>query len=340
MAAREPSARGARLMAGARDALPLRVAVLGGGEIGAGWAALFASHGVPVCIADPDAAALERARAALRIARELGVGNAGTAVGELTRVSESARAVRDVEWVVESLPERLETKRAVLASLAGSLPPRAVVASSSSSITARELAWGRPFGARLVLAHPLQPVYAVPVVELGGWAESAPWVLERAAAVLRALGREPVVVRGEVPGLVANRLTAALLREAVDLIARGAISAGELDVLVARGLAPGWSVAGALGVEAIGAGSEGLAGLVERMAEPLATLWRSLASWHALDDVHRAALVEAARAIPAAPLGAPADAKAWAESLARVERVGRGKASHVGPLRIPDAAIE
>lgn len=326
MATREPRASGARLMAGPRDALPCRVAVLGGGEIGAGWAALFAAHGVPVCVADPDATALERARAALRTALELGVGSDCSAAGELTRVSQAARAVREVEWVVESLPERLETKRAVLASLDGSLPPRAVVASSSSSITARELAWGRPFGTRVVLTHPLQPVYAVPVVELGGWAESAPWVLERAGAVLRALGRTPIMVRGEVPGLVANRLTAALLREAVDLIARGAITAGELDVLVARGLAPGWSVAGALGVEAIGAGSEGLAGFVERMAEPLAALWRGLASWHALDAARRAALVEAARAIPDRALGAPADAKAWAESLARVERVGRGGA--------------
>jgi 3-hydroxyacyl-CoA dehydrogenase len=142
--------------------------------------------------------------------------------------------VRGAEWVQESLPEILSVKRTVLESLDGALGAEAIVASSTSTLTASSLSEGRPYADRMLVAHPLHPVYVVPVVELSAGEQTAASTLDRAVATLRAVGREPVVLRGDVPGLVSNRLTAALLREALDLISRGVIDAADLDRLVAR----------------------------------------------------------------------------------------------------------
>ncbi|MDQ3697709.1 MAG: 3-hydroxyacyl-CoA dehydrogenase family protein, partial [Gemmatimonadota bacterium] len=152
----------------------------------------------------------------------------------------------------------------------------------------------------------------------------------------RALGREPVVVRGEVPGLVANRLTAALLREACDLVARGAVSAADLDAVVARGIALGWTAAGALGTEAIGAGPGGFAAFLDRLEAPLGRLWASLAGWHELSPAQRSVLLDSARGL--APFPAPAGTvgdenahatgePAWAETLTRIARAAEARPS-------------
>jgi 3-hydroxyacyl-CoA dehydrogenase len=235
--------------------VPRRVAVLGAGEIGSGWAALFAAFGAEVALVDPAARSVERAHRSLAIARELGIGT-----GDAGRIvaAGAAAAVRDAEWVQESLPEDLDVKRAALAELADDLPPRAIVASSTSTLTAGDIAHGLPFADRVLVAHPLHPVYAVPVVELSASRHTAPDVVPRAGAVMRALDREPIVVHGEPPGLVANRLCAAMLREAEALVARGAVSQVEVDRIVAHGTGTGWLIAGPFRTEAMGRGAGGM----------------------------------------------------------------------------------
>ncbi|HEU4565973.1 MAG TPA: 3-hydroxyacyl-CoA dehydrogenase NAD-binding domain-containing protein [Gemmatimonadaceae bacterium] len=300
--------------------VPERVAIVGAGTIGSGWAALFAACGAEVRIFDADMGAERRARAALTDAVRAGAGVAH--MGSVNAYVDLDDAVRGAEWVQESLPERLDLKRAMLGAVERALAPGAIVASSSSTFTATELAAGRGCADRLLVVHPLNPVYAVPVVEVSAGEMTAPESTARAMAVLRALGREPVLVRGAVPGLVANRLTAALLREAFDLVARGVVSAGELDRIVARGIALGWTAAGALGTEAIGAG--GLAAFVERFAEPLARLWGSLADWQALTPERRAALLAAAREPGYGSMAHDTGDLAWAETLARIVRAAEG----------------
>src|SRR5256885_3743759 len=92
------------------------------------------------------------------------------------------------------------------------------------------------FRSRLLVAHPLFPVYAVPVVELCGGRETSPATIIRAAETLRLAGREPIIVQRELPGLVANRLTAAILRGALRFVAPGAIGGQDLDRLAAPGV--------------------------------------------------------------------------------------------------------
>jgi carnitine 3-dehydrogenase len=306
-------------------ALPRRVAIVGAGEIGSGWAALFAAHGCEVRLFDSDP------RAERRVLEELACASRLIAVhrspGSVTMHARLPEALEGVEWVQESLPEQPALKHAILAGIDAQAPRSAVVASSTSTHTVSELFGGLACGERGVIAHPLHPVYAVPVVELAGGPRTTPAAMRRAAEVLIALGREPVRLRGELRGLVSNRLTAALLREAFDLVARGVIDAADLDRLVARGIALGWVTAGPLRTEVIGAGEKGFAGFLDALGEPLSGIWRSLASWHELDPAQRYALERSVedqsgggdRMMPSLP---PGDC-GWAEWLARVEREAR-----------------
>lgn len=292
-----------------------RAVVIGAGEIGTGWAALFAAHGIDVTVIDPDPEALARTNAALQEAQALGVG--GGASGAVTAARDVEGALTEADWIQEATPEVLELKRSLFARVESLADADAIIASSTSSLTRAQLATGMREPARLVIVHPLQPVYAVPIVEVNADPGMPPAAVERVLSELRAVGREPVVVTGDVPGLVANRLTAAILREALDLIAKGAIRAADLDHLVARGIALGWAVRGPLATEIIGAGLDGGERLPDALEATLAPLWRTLASWGALDAGVRAAVESSLGGIQKAHA---AGESTWAKTLSRVAR--------------------
>jgi 3-hydroxyacyl-CoA dehydrogenase len=296
-----------------------RVAVLGCGEIGSGWAALFATRGIAVSIVDPDPDALARAHRARDVARSLGDGSAHFAAIDMAHDVE--HAVSGAEWVLESVPEDLELKRQLLRRAEEAMPTTALLSSSTSSFRRTALASTMHDPSRLLIVHPLQPVYAVPIIEINadpGFTRNA---LDRAMTVLRQLGREPVLINGNVDGLVANRLTAALLREAFDLVVTGAVTAADLDRIVARGIALGWAVRGPFGTEITGAAIDDAGALPDALQSTLAPLWRAIARWDALPVDAREAAAHALRE----SLGRKykthvAGESTWAETLSRVAR--------------------
>ena len=296
-----------------------RAVVVGAGEIGAGWAALFAAYGIDVTVVDPDPNAASRTNAALREAQALGVG--GGASGAVTAARAVDGALANADWIQEATPEALELKQSLLTRIESLADSDAIIASSTSSLTRAQLSEGMRQPTRLVIVHPLHPVYAVPVVEVNADPALSGAVIDRVVSELRAVGREPVLVSGDAPGLVANRLTAAILREALDLIAKGAIQAADLDRLVARGIALGWAVRGPLATEIIGAGLEDAERLPEALATTLAPLWRTLASWGALDARARAAVERDLRgSLGGIPKAHAAGESTWAKTLSRVAR--------------------
>ena len=296
-----------------------RAVVIGAGEIGAGWAALFAAHRVDVVLVDPDADALPRAQAALREARALGVGHPET--GTVTAMHDFEPAIPEADWIQEATPETLELKQSLFARVESLARLETVIASSTSSLTRPQLSQGMRDPARLLIVHPFQPVYAVPVVEVNADDALPRATVERVLGALRALGREPVLVKGDLPGLVANRLTAALLREALDLIARGAISAADLDRVVARGIAMGWAARGPLATEIIGARLDASERLPRALDGTLAPLWASLASWDALDAEARAVVErDLRRSLGEMTKAHVSGESTWAKTLSRVAR--------------------
>jgi 3-hydroxyacyl-CoA dehydrogenase len=203
----------------------VRVACLGGGVIGQSWTALFLAAGKSVALFDPDPSAATRVKEAVAAVwptlAALGVTDEREPSGELLVCGSARGAVRDAQFVQESVPERLDLKHDLYAEIEPVLDEDAVVASSASGFTLTELqaGWGDP--ARLVLGHPFNPPHLVPLVEVMGNARTAPHLVDRARRFYESLGKVTIEVKREVPGHVANRLQAALWREAVHLVNEG-----------------------------------------------------------------------------------------------------------------------
>ncbi|WP_456840577.1 3-hydroxyacyl-CoA dehydrogenase NAD-binding domain-containing protein [Bradyrhizobium sp. USDA 4486] len=214
------------------DRRPRAVGLLGGGVIGGGWTARFILNGVDVRLYSPSTSAVDRvqkmlanARRAYRQLTEVSLPVEGT----LTIVNSVADAVRGVELVQESAPERLELKQQLLATASKAAAPGSLICSSTSSLRPSLLGVGVDHPERLLVAHPFNPVYLLPLVELCAGQSTAPEMLARATKLYRAVGMHPLVVRKEVDGFIANRLQEAMWREALWLVHDDLATVEEVD---------------------------------------------------------------------------------------------------------------
>lgn len=227
----------------------MRIAVVGAGLIGQAWALVFARAGCEVRLWDGDAAALARARVlvaelAAELARSGLVRDASELVSRVSTCAQLEDVLAGVDYVQENLPEVLGLKREIFARMDAIAPQEAVLASSTSSIPASAFTEDLPGRARCLVAHPVNPPYLIPVVEVCG----APWTsdgaVEKCQTLMRAIGQKPVHVRRELEGFILNRLQGALLREAFRLVEQGYVDADGLDATVRDGLGLRWSFMG------------------------------------------------------------------------------------------------
>ncbi|PXY21546.1 3-hydroxyacyl-CoA dehydrogenase [Prauserella flavalba] len=226
---------------------PPAVAVAGAGSIGAGFALTFARGGFRVRLWDPDTAAVDRALEV--IADRLGSlhrhglldADPGDVAGRIDSYADLGGAVAGCSLVQECTPERAEVKQSVFAELAGLTGPGTVLASSSSAMVPSDYGGGDP---RVLGAHPGNPPYLLPVIELVPSPNTDRAVLDRARDLYAKAGLRPVLVRREVEGFVFNRLQGALLREAYCLLRDGVADVADIDEVVRSGLGLRWSVIG------------------------------------------------------------------------------------------------
>lgn len=231
------------------------VAVVGTGVIGRSWIQVFARAGCEVRVFDADpaqlAAALEWLAADVAALRERGAIKKKEAKARRRRVAAADSledAVAGVGWVQESGPERLEVKQAMYAELDRVAPPEAILGSSTSAIDMTDIARGLPGAHRAIVAHPVNPPHMVPVVEVLGGAATAPAVVEATMGFLRSVGQSPVLMRRYAPGFILNRMQAALIREAVDLVRSGVADVEAVDTTIRDGLGLRWAFMGPFGV--------------------------------------------------------------------------------------------
>jgi carnitine 3-dehydrogenase len=264
-----------------------RVAALGGGVIGQSWTALFLAAGKTVAVYDPDPAVEPRVRRAVEAAwpvmAELGL----TAHGDPDDLvfCENARvAVEGAQFVQESIPERVELKHELYATIEPAVGETAVVASSASGLTLTELqaGWRRPV--RFVLGHPFNPPHLIPLVEVMGNQRTEPGVVEWTRTFYESIGKVTIEVRREVPGHVANRLQAALWREAIHLVNEGVASVEDVDTAVSSGPGLRWAAMGPTLLFHLGAGAGGLAAFCERYADSFNHWWDDLGRPHLDQD--------------------------------------------------------
>jgi carnitine 3-dehydrogenase len=289
-----------------------RAACIGGGVIGGGWIARFLLAGVDVKVFDPHPEAQ-------RVVGEV-IANAERAYGLLTEAplpprgsltfcARLADAVADAEWVQESVPERLDLKRRVLAEIDAACPADALIGSSTSGLLPSDLQAGLSHPERLFVAHPYNPVYLLPLAEIVGGTATVAETIGRARAALDAIGMKGVVIAREIEAFVGDRLLEALWREALWLIKDDICDVETLDDVIRYSFGLRWAQMGLFQTYRIAGGEAGMRHFLAQFGPCLKWPWTKLTDVVDLDE----ALIE--------KIAAQSDEQAAGLTIRELERV-------------------
>jgi len=228
-----------------------RAGIVGGGSIGVAFAVTFARAGWRVRVFDPSAGRRDAMLAEVRTRLDELVlhGLLDEASGDVTArvevVDSVQAAVADADLIEECAPERVEIKRDLFAQIDHAARPDAVIASASSFLAASKFVdESLPGHARCLVAHPGNPPYLIPVIEIVPAPFTSDDATQRAIALFRQAGLKPVLVGREVEGFVFNRLQGAVLREAYCLVRDGVATVDDIDTVMREALGMRWSVMG------------------------------------------------------------------------------------------------
>ncbi len=253
----------------------MKAAIIGGGVIGGGWAARFLINGWDVVISDPDPEAerkigevLANARRSLPALSDVAI----PAEGRLSFASSIKDCVESADWIQESVPERLDIKHKVFAEIQKHCRADALIGSSTSGFKPSELQMGAARPQQIFVAHPFNPVYLLPVIELVGVQAT----LERAASVLDGLGMKPLIVRKEIDAHIADRLLEAVWREGLWLIKDGICTTEELDDAIRFGFGLRWAQMGMFETYRIAGGEAGMRHFLAQFGPCLQWPWTKL----------------------------------------------------------------
>lgn len=251
----------------------LNIAVIGCGTVGASWIALFYAAGHDVSVFDPAIGKVEELR--VRIAPHLpalrSLGFYG--YGQLDLASTFELACDGVDLVQESVMENLEAKVTLFRHLDLAAPSNSIIASSTSSLLLSDITVECRNPERCILAHPFNPPHLIPLVELFGTDNG---IIAKAVAIYSALGKIPVVLKREIQGHIAGRLSSALFQEAVYLVAEGVASAKDIDTALRSGPALRWSLTGAFLAYHLGGGKGGIQSYLEHLGPSQERRWQDL----------------------------------------------------------------
>jgi 3-hydroxybutyryl-CoA dehydrogenase/5-formyl-3-hydroxy-2-methylpyridine 4-carboxylate dehydrogenase len=212
-------------------------AVIGVGTMGPGIAATLSRGGLDMVLYDVSAEQLRKAEADMpSLQKVLDEIKVAASSGKISYESDLARAVREADFVIEAVPERLELKQRVFAELDRLARPAAILASNTSGIPITRLQEAVARKSRVVGMHWSNPPHVIPMVEVIAGEHTDPGVVERTRRLVADCGLIAVLVDKEVPGFVHNRLLYAVLREAVSLVEKGVVSPEELDKCFKWGL--------------------------------------------------------------------------------------------------------
>lgn len=266
------------------------VTVIGGGTIGAGWAATFAAAGYQVKVYDPDTRSTQRLadvwQQALSVLQRIGVCVDNPTPPRWT--DDLNVALENTQFIQEALPERLPLKLTVLAEIEAIAADNVLIASSSSGLSPSLMQENMRFPQRLLIGHPCNPPYLMPLVEICGGAKTAPSVLDVAETLYQSLGKTVLRLQKEASGHLVNRLQAALWREAVHLASQGYASVVDIEKAVTHGLGARWSIIGPTAVFHLAGAEQGLAKFLDDMGTEVEGWWADLGTPELTSDVKNA----------------------------------------------------
>lgn len=252
--------------------------MVGAGVIGSAWAARFALHGIDVKVLDPNPDTpriLDEVFANARAAWDQ-LGLPAPDEGRVTLVDSYDDACNDAQWVQESAPENIEMKRAILRNIDDACDHHAVIASSTSGIKPSVLQEGMSHPWRLVVGHPFNPVYLLPLVEVCAGEQTAADIVDAAMAFYASVSMKPLHVRVEIDAFIADRLLEAVWREALWLIDDGVATTAEIDDAITYGFGLRWAQMGLFETYRTAGGPGGFRHFIEQFGPTLQWPWTKL----------------------------------------------------------------
>lgn len=273
------------------------VAVIGAGLTGASWAALFAAHGRQVRLHDQDAgrlaAGLERARQNVSFLVRHNMADDGQAEAGLRALApcdELAEAVHEAAFVQEAVYESYEVKGTVFEAVGRFAPRRALIVTSSSGLSISRIQTSARYPDRCLAGHPYNPPHLIPLVEVVPGRQTDPEAVEAAQRFYESMGKTPVVLKRESPGYLANRMAAALWREAINLVLDGVASVADVDNAIRLGPGLRWAVMGPHLLYHLGGGEGGIRYHVEHLRAAKEEMWQDMSDWKTMPEMTAEAL--------------------------------------------------
>ena len=271
------------------DASKIRtIGLVGGGVIGAGWAARFALAGYDVRMFDPDPEIGRKVEAVLgnaRRAQQRMLGALLPVEGTVHIATSLADAVENADFIQESLPEIEELKQRVLAQIEAAARPDAIIGSSTSGLLPTRLAGKMAHPERFVVGHPFNPVYLLPLVEICGGEATSQATKDLATALYTSCGMQPLQVRVEIDGFIADRLLEALWREALWLVNDGVATTAEIDDAIRYGAGLRWSFMGTFLTYRLAGGEAGMRHFLAQFGPALKLPWTHLVACELTDEL-------------------------------------------------------
>ena len=275
------------------------VGVVGTGLIGASWAAYYASKDFKVKMFDKISAAqesgLQRTMSYLDGLAQYGLiekSRSQQMKGNISSVGSLEQAVSDADYVQESASENFETKIPLFSEMDAIAKPDTILASSSSSLPMTQVQKSVKKPGRCVVAHPFNPPHLVPLVEIVPGNQTTPQTVEDVRTFFNDLGKMPVVLKKETTGFIANRLAAALWREAIDLVLKGVASVQDVDRALFAGPGIRWAFMGQHLIYHLGGGEGGYDYFIKHIGKAFGDIWKDMATWNEISDDARSKLVQ------------------------------------------------
>jgi len=267
---------------------PKKAALIGGGVIGGGWAARLVLAGVDVAIADPDPDAKRKLDAIManaeRAMARLWPGQTIGDPGQLTYEDSIGAAVSGADLVQESAPERLDLKKRIHQEIGEAASDDAIIGSSTSGLLPSDIQAEMPHADRMMVAHPYNPVYLLPVVEIVGGQKTSADAIAKAMTIYASIGMKPVHLQKEIDAFVGDRLLEAMWRESLWLIKDGIATAETIDDVVRYGLGLRYAQMGQFMTYRLGGGEAGMRHFLEQFGPSLQWPWTKLMDVPDWDD--------------------------------------------------------
>ena len=297
-----------------------KVACVGAGLIGQGWATLFSSAGLEVILQDVTETVLQRSIEAvksnlmfLEANKLLKRGEADVALKKIKMSTLIGEAVRNADYVQESVPDNYDFKKQVFREMDIAAPDHAILASSSSGLLMTEIQKATLKPQRCVLVHPALPVYLLPLVEIAGGERTNRETAMASYDFMKRLGKTPVLLKREVSGYIINRLQAALLREAIDLVDKGVASAEDVDKAFCMGVGLRDPIIGPfLRIHLAG---DGVERFIENFSQSYRNRWETMETWTSIPPSAAKKVVSSVKEMDVVRTKTLEEIKSWRDQM-------------------------